>query len=253
MTDLPFRRIVVRFRQGSRALRPPMQSIVEIARSWRLDLVGTYVPDPNLRRIAEHPASREFRLHEYKWQTVEFASMTSQLDSVCRECEQEFARVLQLANVQGRFANEVSETAEDLLVVYEPDDPMDQMASSFRQEIGDVLAAGNAMLVVPRRVARSRGSIVAISGEEDRKLIALGTELASEIGERLYSLDMPASDKLASLPMRLEPLRPRLLLASRDILEEQAGRLAFLASICHVPTLVPAVETVISSHSANEG
>jgi len=245
MSDLPFQRIVVRFRWGNQPFELPSRFIVELARTWRLELVGTFAPEPNLSQVAKHPAAREFRLHERKWGAVENGAIMSQLSSVTRECERRFTNALQSARVQGQFASEISEAAEDLLAVCEPDNPLDQLGQSFGDEIERVLAAGNAMLVVPRRVARNRGSIVTISKEHDRQLSAMGAKLASTLDERLYGIELKSADDFKSLPARLASLNTRFLVVSREILDNRVERLLLLARTCLAPLLIPAGEAKI--------
>lgn len=252
MSDLPFRRIVVRFDQGSRPATRSLQLIAQMARSWHLELVGVFAPDPNLSRIASHPAIREFRLLDRRWSSLEHATITSQLDSVTRQYERSFTHVLQSASVRGWFASEIDEAVEDLLVVCEPDNPLDQLGCSFCDEIGIVLASGKAVMIVPRRVVRSRGPVVVISQEKDGRLSAMGDRIASMLGERLYRIEVFPADDLRSLPGRLAAMNPRMLLVSRDILDGRADKVLFLASACRVPMLIPASEADSGAQSESD-
>jgi hypothetical protein len=237
MSAVRFRRMVMRLRQGVGPAGGSIRLVARMASAWQVELVGAFSPDPNLGLVAEHAVTREFRLHERKWASLERSAVNSELRSTARRLERGFVDALQSAHVQGRFAEQVEETEGDILVVCEPDDPLEQLSRSLREDIRAALASGKAVMVVPRRARGNHGPIVALLRSPDDPAHAMGEELAAALGERLLTIELQPDDAITAVPARLEALSPRLVILSHPVRNELADALCNLSRACPFPLL----------------
>jgi len=237
MSAVRFQRMVMRLRQGVGPSGGSIRLVARMASAWHVELVGAFSPDPNLGLVAGHGVTREFRLHERKWASLERSAVDSELRSMTRRLERSFVEALQSAHVQGRFAEEVDKAEGDILVVCEPDDPVEHLCRPLREDISAALASGEAVLVVPRRARSNHGPIVALLRSPEDPARSMGEELAAALGERLLTIELQPDDAVAALPARLESLSPRLVVLSRPDRDDLADALCALACACPIPLL----------------
>ena len=238
MTALPFKRMVIRFHQGAGPSGERIRLAAQLASAWQVELVGAIDPDPNLGRIAQLPASREYRLHERRWNALETATVTSDLSAMSRMFERSFSEMVRSVNAKGRFVFDGGIEDSDLLLVGEPESPLEQLCQSFRDAILRALQSSRPVMVLPRRIDRGRGPVLVITREPGDPLHSLGSDLAVALGETVRTLEEPAGETAASLIERIEAMAPRLVVLPRKGLAEPGETLCIVARACRIPLLV---------------
>lgn len=249
MSALPFRRIVIHCEQGKVAVER-LRWVAGIASVCQLELVGRYVSDPNLTRILEHPVSREYRIQERCWCAIERHIIKEELGSIVEIYRRSFIQALQSVPVSSRFEvgnvlgdsiDKYHVTDEELLVVCEPEDPLEQFGRPFSAMIDLALASANTVMVVPRCSLKTSGPVVIVNdGTEKAPPLDAAAQIAQSLGERMVAITIgqgPAAFR--DLGLRLRQIGPLLVIVLRSALGgHEAEKLRYLANAGGSPVLV---------------
>ena len=179
MSEIPFRRMILRFPQSVPSAAA-LRIVAGLANDLRLELLGQFVPDRNLMYLRQHPLAREYRLHERKWSYIEQVDYSDQLHETIRIAERSFTELLHSVEISGRFevaaglpaGVEEDIHADDIVVVCEPENPMDQLGLPFLSAVEAALGAPGAVMIVPRRAGRGRGCVAALAAGSSDPVIA---------------------------------------------------------------------------------
>ncbi|MFC0219846.1 hypothetical protein ACFFJ7_15760 [Pseudochelatococcus lubricantis] len=210
MSDRRYRRIVIHLRGGAFHTEA-VRLAGDLARLMGIDLLGRFVRDENVARLAGLPAVREFRLPEREWHTIEDASATMELAAAASR--RLFAQVAGACSARYLFEtapalNGMPE-AEDIVVV--PPRGAGEPAPT-RTEAEPKGAAG--MLFVPYRIARRQGPVIAFTAGSDEPALATAAAIAASAGERLLHLRLPETPGIPAAPGPGFPT-PRLVVFGR--------------------------------------
>jgi hypothetical protein len=240
-TALEFTRIVLGL-DRSVPDRTTMRLAAELARLLRLDLFGLFAEDPRLASIAATHHMREFRMLERQWRPVEGRSLLSDLEmsaSIARRAFDEATRTSGVSHrfevVRARVAEAIASVscATDILVLAEPRTPADRALRSFSEIVTATMTSPASVLIVPNRIAREHGPILAIVDEPDDPSMASATAIAAAANERVEivaSMDLISSRRRSTQPG--ERMIVMTLRASGDIDPSS------VVSERHVPILV---------------
>ena len=230
-----FRRLILDLRQ--RSTDPALRMAAELAARLKLDLVGVFVEDSNLLGLAALPFAREIRPSGGTWHAIAADDMARDLALAARRAErrfatlaQEFGRTAQFERLQGSPADAIHRLSrrDDVIVVIEPASPADRYAHAFASMVTAAFRSAAAVLIVPMRVVRDSGPIVALATGPHDPTIAAATVLAGALGSETIVLDARASG--------LQCLEERMIVTGRGTLPDQA--LSELAATRMVPVLV---------------
>lgn len=196
-----FRRIVV----GLSCHRPSpgdgMRLATEMAQLLHLDLFGLFVEEEHLFGLASLPFSREFNILGGEWRSFEPGQLARELEAVASRAQRalnEAARNLQTACrfqvVRGSMAESIAavSSAEDIILLTEPAGAAEFATPSFAI-LKAAFRSAAAVLLVPRRIAQSRGPIVAIAREPDDPSVAAARAIAVAAKEELVIVESFAS------------------------------------------------------------
>lgn len=276
MTDRPaeFKRMLLSLPHSSNDYAA-VAFTAELAALLGVDLLGIFTADESLLGLAGLPCVRELR-HSGGWHPVDAVEMEQCWSRAAAEARRLFgdaAKALRSGAhfdvARGSLAETIGSqsTADDIVAVIEPRNPAERVTHQFRQLLDTALAAPAAALLVPSRVVRRRGPVVAIAASEHDPSLRTALRVAESTQERLLLFASPRADEealarlaaTAKVPVDRRRLREseiraadldallslageRLLVLSRGA---DAGILAPLAFERAVPVLVtePARET----------
>jgi hypothetical protein len=264
-----FRRIVVGLSCHRPSPEAGMRLATEMARLLHLDVFGLFVQEESLFDVASLPFSREFKILGGGWRPFESGQLARELEAVASRAHRalnEAARNLQTACrfevVRGSMVESIAaiSSAEDIILLSEPAGAAEYSTQSFAV-LNAAFRSAAAVLLVPRRIARSRGAIVAIAREPDDPSIAAARAIAVAAKEELIVVELfpsaaggptlteyaspearvrrltataDGSKGAASIDSALRQVRERLIVMTRG---DHEGSMA-IATIRQVPILV---------------
>jgi hypothetical protein len=176
----------------------------QLAELLGLDIVGLFVEDESLAELAALPCVRELRSLGGGWHPIDAAQMargTGQAAASARRLFEEAAKTLRIGTrfdlARGSIADILGSqsTVDDIIAVIEPKNPAERVTHQYRQMMDVAFNAPAAMLLIPSRISRRAGPVVAVatSGEDPSLHAALG--IATSIKEHLIVLAPPEADK----------------------------------------------------------
>ena len=226
MTDArpAWKRMVVGLPQG---LADPaaVEAAATLAELLQIELLATFVADATLQTLGELSGVRELRLLEAGWQAIDAGQIERDLLQAAEIARRRFAEAVGTRAVQARF-DVIADTetmtsllrADDVVAIIEPAHPAERITRQFVGLLEAAFALAGAVLVVPRRIARTAGPIVALATSEQDPAIAVAIEIAAALKERL--IIVTASKEL---PPELLAAAERRGVAVRHIVPDHSG------------------------------
>jgi hypothetical protein len=240
--DIRFDRIVVQL-----SLRPISRSalafVAELARSLGTEVLAQFQRDESLLNLVEFPGTREFRVLERAWQELAVERIPLDLDLAARTAERLFREASRSSGITGRFeiTERPSQPADvargDILVIYEPEAPIERLGQSLPQLIQSQLSAGTTFLIVPGTIDPRGADVTALSLSPVDPALALARRVAEATGMNPQVMELGASPDIAAIIAHPALARARLIVSTR-LLSNGAARLLYdLARLRSVPVL----------------
>ena len=250
-----------------------MRLAVDLADLLELELLGLFLEETGLRDLASIPFAREFRPLGGGWHPIDLDRLSHDMEISARSRERMFAEAAKRLAARSRFAVVRGSTAEtiasisqttDIVMIAEPVSPAERVTQQFSWLIEAAFHSAGAVMIVPSRVARTRGPVAAIAAAPDDPCIATAAAIAMAANEELVvvaayestSDDLPicklaagaaltikhiAVGKIqpsdpAAFSRALNELKERLVVMTRDVHKHDVA--LGMASARHVPILV---------------
>jgi hypothetical protein len=230
-----FRRLILGFHHHSSD--PAMRKAAELAGRLNLDLLGVFIEDRNLLGLAALPFAREIRSSGGTWHAMAVDELAQEMALASRRAERRFnalarrsGRTAQFEVVQGSLADAVQALShhDDVIVIIEPSSPADRYAHPFAPLLEAAFRSAAAVLIMPARIARDSGPLVALISRPDDPAAAAAANLAAALGTEAIALNVQAID--------WRHLDERMLIIERGTLRDE--ELSRLAAARRVPVLV---------------
>jgi len=186
---------------------PSVAFTAELAELLGVDLVGVFAEDEGLLHLAALPCVREFRSLGEGWHRVDAGQLERGSIQAAADAHRLFLEAAKTLRVGTRFDHakgQISDaigsqsTSEDIIVVIEPRNPAERVTYQFRQLMDVALTAQAAALLVPSRISRRKGPIVAVATGEHDPSIQAALRVAKSVQERLLIVT-PADTDQATL------------------------------------------------------
>ena len=196
LRSLGFRRLVLGLQRAAPASTTELA--VELASLFDLELIGLFIDDVALRHWAAMPAARAISALGAAWNSLEFADGPGEADYAAESAGRRFAVASERLErrrfeiVRGAAAQALAAISrpEDILVIVPPAAAADRAAEPFASLLEAVFASPAAVMLVPRRIARVAGSIVAIAATPDDPSVDVAGAIAAATGESHVVVDM---------------------------------------------------------------
>jgi ribosomal protein L4 len=165
-----------------------MRFATELADLLQLDLFGLFVEEEGLRDLAALPFAREFQPLGGGWRSLDIDQLSRDLELMGKNAERIFAEAaknLQTACkfeiVRGSMAQTIASTlrAGDIVLIREPAMAADRVTRQFLSIFEAALQSAAAVLLVPGRIARHSGAIVAIAMKPNDPSIEVAKAIAA--------------------------------------------------------------------------
>lgn len=191
---LRFRRIVLDL-GGSGRNAQTAQFVAELAELLDVDLLGRFVEDSEIAKLAGLPFAREFRFLEHDWYTLAQDDILHASEIAVAAARRMFEQATSSSTARHQFQVVRHETSakmrrrgEEIAVIRpqaRPEEPFELMLEAAFQ-----IAAG--VLIVPTKIVRRSGPVMAVAAAPDDPIVGLAQRLATSAGERLLRLDWPS-------------------------------------------------------------
>jgi hypothetical protein len=197
MAERPvFRRIVVGFpyHTPSRGMR----LAAEMARLLQLDLFGLFIQEESLFGVAALPFAREFKFLAGEWRPFDVEHLSRDFEVAAKNAEQSFTeavKTLQTAChfevVRGSMVETIGSIARagDIVVLVEAESPAECASHQSLAILDAALHSAAAVLLIPGRIARHSGAIVAIASAPDDPSIEAARVIATAAKEELVIVE----------------------------------------------------------------
>jgi hypothetical protein len=233
---LGFRRLVLGLQPD--AADRSAELACELASLFDLDLLGLFLDDISLRRLAAMPAARVISALG-AWSPLAAALSPSFLEDAAESAERRFVEASRRLErrrfeiVRGGWAQALAKLSPtgDIVVITPPTAPADRAAEPFASLLKMVSGGAAAVLFAPPRLARSAGAIVAFAARQDDPSIQTARAIASAAGERLVIVDTSLRsfgerlvDSTAEAAARgLRGLTERLMVTSHGTIRDEVA------------------------------
>ena len=284
---MPFRRMVLGL-PHSAGDYAAVHTAADLAEVLGIDLLATFIEDTGLRGLADLPGMRELQPLGAGWRSIDTAQLTRDIERAAGTARRLFAEATRTRGIKARFDVAHGPAAEivsalvqtdDILVVIEPKNPAERITQQFTALLDAAYKSASAMMLIPSRVARTSGPIIAIALSLDDPSIpvALATAAATKehlivlgvSGQRVSSSDLDEAARAVgvtvesmsssaapidgrTLAAALAPLRERLVVVTRGTFDDVVP--SIVASLRAVPVLVlePAKQADIELQAGDE-
>ena len=184
-----FRRLVLGLQAGPS--RSALDLAIEFAQDLDLELLGVFLEDAGLRRLAGMPSARALHAAGGGWRDLDWARISSDLDLAEAAAERQFAELArglarrQFEVVRGgaAFALASLSRADDILLIDAPLTAADRVAEPFASMVESAFRSAAAVMLAPRKLARRSGPIVAVATRPDDPSIAMAQAIAALSGQ----------------------------------------------------------------------
>jgi hypothetical protein len=208
----------------------------ELANLLGIDLVGLFTADESLDQLASLPFAREFR-HSGGWHPIDALVMEQSSGRAAAEARRLFREAVTGRPATAHFDMARGSIAEsigirsgpdDIVAVIEPMNPAERVTLQFSQLLEAAFAAPSATLLIPSRVIRHAGPVVAIATGAGDSCIGAALRVAEMSHERLLLLVLPDADALAQTAITARvPVEKRRLLQRESGVPDLNSSLAF--------------------------
>jgi hypothetical protein len=248
-----FRRLVLGLQP--RAPDHAMRLGVELAGLLNLELLGLFLEDTNLRSLADLPFAREFRPLGGGWHPIDTVQLSRELEAAARGAEEILAEIAKHLRwrfevARGPMAATIAAISQnsDIVVIGEPSSAAERATQQFSWLIEAAFKSAAAVMVVPPRIAREQGPIVAVAAAPGDPGIAVAANIALAANEELVIVDVCESP--------IDEAQIKALAASRGLTVRHvvAGKAGGANATTLAQVLRPLCERlVVMTRSASDG
>jgi hypothetical protein len=196
-----FKRLVLGLQPG--AHDRTMRLAVELADLLHLDLLGLFFEDTSLLDLAGIPFSREFRPLGGGWHTINLEQLLHDFELAERSIERKFmgaAKRLpsgyQFEVARGSPAKTFASVSrrDDIVMIIEPQSPAERATQQFAWLLEAAFRSAGAVMLVPPRIMRTKGPVVAIATSPDDPSIHAAAAIALAAKEELIIIEADGHD-----------------------------------------------------------
>lgn len=207
-----FKRLVLRLELG--LPDHTMQLAVELAELLHIELLGLFLEDPSLRHLAAIPFVRELRPLEGGWRPIDLDQLIHDLEVAVRNAERLFVEAAKDLSTRHQFEVIREAAAQaiasifrsgDIVIITQPSTPAGRATQQFSWPLEAAFRSDAAVMVVPARIARLAGPVVALAAAPDDPSIRAAAGIAIAAREDLVVVhahegkgDDPGFRKLAA-------------------------------------------------------
>lgn len=184
-----FKRMVVGLPQ-SMINQAAVDAAADLAEFLNIELLATFVADASLHALAGFPSARELRILEREWQTINLAQISRDIEQATSTARRRFAEAVRRRAIKTNFdviagAEMMASLirADDIVAIIEPSHPAERITRQFAGLLDAALETAGAVLILPQRLARTVGPVMAIADGPADASIGIALEIAVALKE----------------------------------------------------------------------
>lgn len=194
---LDFKRMVVGLLH-SMASQAAVDAAADLAESLNIELLAAFIADATLPALAELSGAREIGMLGLGWRAIDRIQVGQEVEQAVDAARRRFAEGIKSRTVKAKFdiltgAEAIASLvrADDIVAIIEPAHPAERITWQFTALLKAAFATAGAVLIVPRKIVRTAGPIVALAFTADDPTVALALQLAAAFKERLIVVTGP--------------------------------------------------------------
>jgi hypothetical protein len=191
MSSPRYKRMVVGLPQGMGNLSA-VQAAVGLAEFLQIEFLAAFINDAALFELAYFPAMRELRIFDQQWQSLDVARISRELEDAATIARSRFNKSIASRTIKTAFdvlsgveAIPAFIQAGDIIAIVEPSHPGESITRQFTALVDAAFETAVAILIVPRRIARTSGPIMALASGTDDASFRVALQIAAAVKERL--------------------------------------------------------------------
>ncbi len=198
MTDrVEFKRVVLGLHLG-RADPSSLRLAAELADLLDIDLSGLFIIDEGLLATAELPFARELRRLGGGWHPLRTDQLGQHLEGAARQARQLLAQAAKTWRITTSFEIARGSTARvlatvpqlgDILIITEPGTPAERLSEPFASLLDRALQSAAYVMLIPARLERTRGPVIAIAMTPTDASVAIAAAIAAAAKETLIVVE----------------------------------------------------------------
>ncbi len=210
MSDLPFKRFIINLPQWP-VEHAVMEATAGFAELLKLHLTAAFVEDAEIHRLAAMPGLRELRALGAGWHPVDPAQWHKALEDAAAKAKVTFEAAIRNRTIESSFLTIrgttrtlVSELqSEDIVVVMQPKNPAERVSQQYIDLLEEAFSTRAAVMMVPARMARSSGPVVAIARRVADPSVGIAHAVATAVKEGLIVVPTFDGEQQAALLDRI--------------------------------------------------
>lgn len=173
---------------------PAVEAAAEMAESLGMQCLGAFIIEPAISSLSERSGAQEFRSIATGWQPVEGESLARELEEMTENARRRFAALVRDRTTEAIFqlahggSGQILASlagSNDIVVMIEPRHPADRITHQFRNFVQAAFDTSSSVMLVPSRIIRKRGPVVAIATAPDDQAIKAAAGIAGVMRESL--------------------------------------------------------------------
>ena len=191
-----FRRVILGLHHN--VPRHGLRLAAEVAALLRIELCGLLVKEDELAGLAALPFAREFRPLEGGWHALDIDQLSHDLDIAADRAQKLLAGAASALGLSCQFevmrctmAEAITSVSRggDIVIVPEPESPAERVTLQFQSMVTAALGSAAAVMVVPSRITRQRGPVVAVAAGPEDESIEVAAVIAALANEELIVVE----------------------------------------------------------------
>jgi len=175
------------------------QFAAQLAEMLDVELLGLFLEDTSLRDLAAIPFARELRPMNGGWHAIDIERLSRDIGYAARTVEQMFDEAMKNLATPSRFEVvrgpvgsllPALSRSSDIVMILEPANPAERASQQFAWLLEAAFRSAGAVMIVPPRIQRESGPVVAIAVGLDDPSLASATAIARAIAEELVIVDI---------------------------------------------------------------
>jgi hypothetical protein len=174
---------------------PAVEAATELAEGLGVQCLGAFVLEPAISSLSARSGAQEFRSTVTGWEPVAHERLVQDIEDVVETARRSFVAAARRGGAADAVfqllhggAGEILAALirrDDIVVMIEPRHPADRITHQFRNVAAAALAASSSVMLVPSRVLRKQGPVVAVATRPDDRAIDVAANVAGCMGEPL--------------------------------------------------------------------
>lgn len=212
----------------------------KLAECLGVQCLGTFIVEPAISTLGVRRGAQEFQSAAVGWQPIEQEKLARDIEDAVTEARRRFSAAAERRSTEAVFhlvhgvaAEIVASLArdDDIVVMIEPRHPADRITRQFRDFTEAAFQASASVMLLPSRVLRQDGPIVAVATVADDAAIEAAAHVADAMHEPLVIINATGEPISAEAMARGKQTQPRIISSPWRGLSVEDQLLAGLADV----------------------